>query len=77
MFVSAESSAPCSVDQLLVGGDEFTLIGAARGHGEFDAPHAGAHQRADFEELEADRAAGGSGELDVVEGMRRSAQSST
>ena len=51
-----------------MGGDEFTLIGAARGHGEFDAPHAGAHQRADFEELEADRAAGGSGELGVVEG---------
>src|SRR5437763_7708127 len=52
------SSARCGIDQLRVGEGEVALIGAARGHGEFDAPEAGSHQRADLEELETDRAAG-------------------
>jgi hypothetical protein len=48
---------------LCEGEGEVALIGAARSHCEFDAPHASPHQRADLEELEADRPAGRLGEL--------------
>src|SRR5204863_4185560 len=61
------SSARRGIDQLRVGEGEVALIGAARGHGEFDAPEAGAYQRADLEELETDRAAGRFGELGLLQ----------
>jgi uncharacterized protein YjlB len=38
-------------DQLAVGDGEVVLIGEGLGHREFDAPHAGGHQRADLEQL--------------------------
>src|SRR5947209_8257912 len=54
---------------------EVALIAAARNHREGNAPHAGAHQRADLEDLEADRAAGRFGPLRVLcRAMRRSTQ---
>jgi len=36
-----------------VGAGDVALIGIARGHRKGEAAHAGAHQRADFQELEA------------------------
>ena len=46
---------------------------AGRGHGDLDAADADPHQRADLEELETDRAAGGLGELGMARrcGARR------
>jgi len=41
------------IGQPRVGDGEVALIGIARGHRKGDAVHAGAHQRADFQELEA------------------------
>src|SRR5580693_6397416 len=48
-----------------MGGAVLGLIGEGRGHRELDAAHTGTHQRPDLEELEADRAARGAGELRV------------
>lgn len=42
---------------------EFVLIGAAGGHGDLDAPHTHPDQGADFQQLQADRAARCRGEL--------------
>ena len=70
-------SARRNVGQVRVGEGEVALIGVARGHREGDAPHAGAYQRADLEEFEADGAAGGFGELGVLRARRRNAHSST
>ena len=50
-----------------VGGTVLGLIGKGRGHGQLDAAHAGAHQRPDLQKLQADGAAGGAGELGVLE----------
>ena len=61
------SSGRRGVDQLGVGVSEVALIGVARGHGEFDATYAGANQRPDFQELQADHAAGRFGELGVLQ----------
>ena len=57
-FVSARGGGERGVGRLVLG-----LIGEGRGHGELDAAHAGAHQRPDLQELEADGAARGAGEL--------------
>src|SRR5260370_35481 len=46
-----------------VGEPPVALQGVAGGHGDLDAADGDADQRADLEELEADRAAGGMGEL--------------
>jgi hypothetical protein len=50
-----------------MGGVVLGPIGEGRGHGELDAAHAGAHQGADFEQLEANVAAGGCDELGMDE----------
>ena len=50
-----------------MGGAVLGLVGEGRGHGELDAAHAGAHKRADLQQLEADGAAAGAGELSVGE----------
>ena len=55
-----------------MGGAVLGLIGEGRGHGELDTAHTGAHQRGKLEELEADGAAGGAGEL-WARPMRRKA----
>ena len=46
----------------------FALIGEGRAHGELDAADRNPHERADLEELEADRGATGLDELRVPEG---------
>ena len=56
--LSVWSARRLGVDQLCVGEGEVALIGAARGHGEFDTPHADADERADLQELEANGTAG-------------------
>ena len=50
-----------------MGGAVLGLVWEGRGHGELDAAHAGAHKRANLQQLEADGAAGGAGELSVGE----------
>src|SRR5437667_12150683 len=50
-----------------MGGAVLGLVRESRGHGELDAAYAGAHQRANLQQLEADGAAGGAGELSVGE----------
>ncbi len=51
-----------------MGGAVLGPVGEGRGHGELDAAHAGAHQGTDLQQLEADRAAGGAGELSMGKG---------
>src|SRR5512132_1724692 len=51
-------SAPGDAEER-VGEGEFVLMGEARRHRHLDAAPADADQRADFQQLEADRAAGG------------------
>ena len=58
--LSGRSGSQCGM-----GGAVFGLVCESRGHGELDATHAGAHKRADLEQLEADGAAGGAGELSM------------
>ena len=60
-FVSARGS------KRGVGSAVLGLIGKGRRHGELDAAHAGPHQRTDLQELKADGAARGAGELGVLE----------
>jgi hypothetical protein len=50
-----------------MGGAVLGLVREGRGHGELDAAHAGAYKRANLQQLEADGAAGGAGELSVGE----------
>src|SRR5216683_670907 len=58
--LSGRSGSQCGM-----GGAVLGLVCESRGHGELDATHAGAHKRADLEQLEADGAAGGAGELSM------------
>src|SRR5258707_13255281 len=60
---AALSGRSCS--QCGMGGAVLGLVCESRGHGELDATHAGAHKRTDLEQLEADGAAGGAGELSM------------
>ena len=46
---------------------EFVLVRASRGDGEVDAAYAGAHQRPELEQLEANGRDGGIGELAVAQ----------
>jgi hypothetical protein len=51
-----------------MGEGELVLKRAGGGHRDLDSADAEPHQRADLEQLEADRAAGGLGELGVPQG---------
>src|SRR5918997_1579558 len=55
------------LDEPKMGQRVLLLAGEGRGHGELDAPAADAHQGPDLEQAEPDRAAGGGGELGVLE----------
>ena len=61
-FVSGRHGGQRGVCGVVLG-----LMREGRRHGELDPAHAGAHQRADLEKLEADGAARGAGELGVLE----------
>src|SRR6476469_1760164 len=63
---SGWSARGCGQPQM--GEGELVLIGAGRGHRELDAAHADPDEGADLQELQADGAAGGLGELGVLEG---------
>ncbi len=53
--------------QIDVGERELVLPGKARGHGELDPPDATPDQGADLQQLQADGATGGIGELGVAQ----------
>src|SRR6476659_7061018 len=53
--------------QVEIGEVVLVAVGAGRGHGDLDAAHAGPDLGADLQELQADGAAGGGGELGVAQ----------
>jgi hypothetical protein len=65
--MAAAARCACSGAQPRVGDGELLGVGTGRGHGDADAPDAEADLGADFQELQADRAAGGAGEPGVGE----------
>src|ERR1700740_1479998 len=67
-YFAAFPGSAAARDESGVGGAVLGLIGEGRRHSEFDAPYAGSHQGADLEQLEADGAASGAGELGVDPG---------
>jgi len=68
IYRGAASGSVCRGGQAQMSEGELVLVGTGGGHRDLDAADADPHQRANLEQLEADRTAGRLGELRVPQG---------